>query len=40
LLSYLKLSTKTKGLLINFNSEIIKDHITSMVTEDYRALPD
>src|SRR6187397_3104606 len=28
LLSYLKLSTKTKGLLINFNSEIIKDHIT------------
>src|SRR4051812_10397201 len=38
LLSYLKLSTKAKGLLINFNSEIIKDQITSIVTEHYRML--
>ncbi len=40
LLSYLKLADKAKGLLINFNSEIVKDNITSIVTEKYRSLPD
>ena len=40
LLSYLKLSGKSKGLLINFNSEVIKDQISSMVTEQFKLLPD
>lgn len=40
LLSYLKLANKPKGLLINFNCEIVKDQISSYVTENYRQLPD
>lgn len=39
LLSYLKLSGKPKGLLINFNSEILKEQITPLVTEEFRKLP-
>jgi GxxExxY protein len=40
LLSYMKLANKPKGLLINFNCEIIKEQITSLVTEKYRLLPE
>lgn len=40
LLSYLKLANKPKGLLINFNCEIVKNQISSFVTEKYRQLPD
>ncbi len=40
LLSYLKLACKSKGLLINFNCEKIKEQITSLVTEDFRNLPE
>ena len=40
LLSYLKLADKQKGLLINFNCEVIKDQLTSMVTEKFKQLPD
>lgn len=39
LLSYLKLTDKPKGLLINFNSINIKDQIVSMVTEKFAQLP-
>jgi GxxExxY protein len=39
LLSYLKLSKKPKGLLINFNSENIKDHLVSLVIEEFAKLP-
>ena len=39
LLSYLKLSEKPKGLLINFNCENIKDHLVSLVTEEFAKLP-
>ena len=39
LLSYLKITSKPKGLLINFNCEVIKDQISSIVTEDFRNLP-
>jgi GxxExxY protein len=39
LLSYLKLALKPKGLLINFNCEIIKDHLVSLVTDVYAKLP-
>jgi GxxExxY protein len=39
LLSYLKLTEKPKGLLINFNCENIKDHLVSIVTEEYAWLP-
>jgi len=39
LLSYLKLSGKPKGLLINFNCEVIKDQIVSMVTKEFAAYP-
>lgn len=39
LLSYLKLSGKPKGLLINFNSENIKDQLVSLVTEEFAKLP-
>ena len=39
LLSYLKLSQKPKGLLINFNSVILKDQITPLVTEEFAKLP-
>jgi GxxExxY protein len=39
LLSYLKLSAKPKGLLINFHTEVItKSHI-SLVTEVYQKYP-
>jgi len=39
LLSYLKLSGKPKGLLINFNSENIKEQLISLVTEEFAKLP-
>ena len=39
LLSYLKLTGKPKGLLINFNSENIKEQLISLVTEEYAKLP-
>jgi GxxExxY protein len=39
LLSYLKLTEKPKGLLINFHSENIKEQLVSLVTEEYAALP-
>lgn len=39
LLSYLKLTDKPKGLLINFNCVTIKDQIVSMVTEKFAILP-
>jgi len=39
LLSYLKLSGKPKGLLINFNSENIKEQLVSLVTEEFSKLP-
>ena len=40
LLSYLQLSELPKGLLINFNSQRIKDDLISMVTRKYAELPD
>lgn len=39
LLSYLKLTAKPKGLLINFNVENIKDHLIPLVTEEFSKLP-
>ena len=39
LLSYLKLLGKPKGLLINFNCEVIKDQVVSVVTKEFAALP-
>lgn len=39
LLSYLKLSGKPKGLLINFNCENIREQMTSLVTENFAKLP-
>jgi len=39
LLSYLKLTGKPKGLLINFNSENIKEQLVSLVTDEYAKLP-
>ena len=39
LLSYLKLTGKPKGLLINFHCEIIKDQLVSLVTEEFAKLP-
>lgn len=40
LLSYLKLTTKPKGLLINFNCEnITKDGLIPLVTENFSKLP-
>lgn len=38
LLSYLKLTGKTKGLLLNFNCEVIKEQVKSIVTENFRRL--
>ncbi|HRG91077.1 MAG TPA: GxxExxY protein [Chitinophagales bacterium] len=38
LLSYLKLTGKPKGLLINFNSTNISKDLVSLVTEKYRRL--
>lgn len=41
LLSYLKLTEKPKGLLINFNCvNISKDGLVPLVTEKFKALPD
>ncbi|KAB2880339.1 GxxExxY protein [bacterium] len=39
LLSYLKLTLKPKGLLINFHCENIKEYLVSLVTEKFAALP-
>ncbi len=39
LLSYLKLSEKPKGLLINFNTENISKNTISLVTELFRNYP-
>jgi len=39
LLSYLKLTSKPKGLLINFHSESITEQLISLVTEDFAKLP-
>lgn len=39
LLSYLKLTGKPKGLLINFNCENISEDLVSMVTEEFAKLP-
>lgn len=40
LLSYLKLTGKPKGLLINFHCENIKDHLVPLVTDVFAKLPD
>ena len=37
--TYLKLTNKPKGLLINFYSEVVKDQIVSYVTPAFSALP-
>ncbi len=39
LLSYLKLTGKPKGLLINFHCENIKEHLVSLVTDEFAKLP-
>ena len=39
LLTYLKLTRKPKGLLINFNCESIKDHLISYVTDEFSKYP-
>ncbi len=39
LLTYLKLTNKPKGLLINFNCENISQNVISLVTEEYAKLP-
>jgi len=39
LLSYLKLTGKPKGLLINFNCENIKEQMVSLVTTEFAKLP-
>ncbi len=38
LLSYLKLTGKPKGLLINFHCENIKDHLVPLVTDEFAKL--
>lgn len=40
LLSYLKLTNKPKGLLINFNCERILDQLVPMVTRAFAELPE
>ena len=40
LLSYLRLTNKPKGLLINFHCENIKDHLVPLVTETFSKLPE
>jgi GxxExxY protein len=40
LLSYLRLTGKPKGLLINFHCENIKEHLVPLVTEEFAKLPD
>lgn len=39
LLSYLKLTGKPKGLLINFNCENITESLVPLVTEEFSKLP-
>jgi len=39
LLSYLKLSGKPKGLLLNFHCENIKEQMVSLVTDEFAKLP-
>lgn len=39
LLSYLRLTGKPRGLLINFFCENIKEQLVSLVTEEYAKLP-
>jgi GxxExxY protein len=39
LISYLKLSGKPKGLLINFHTENISSSTTSLITEEFSKLP-
>lgn len=39
LLTYLKLTEKPKGLLINFNCENIIKHLVPLVTEEFAKLP-
>ena len=39
LLSYLKLTCKPKGLLINFNTENITQSLVPQVTEEFAELP-
>ncbi len=39
LLSYLKLTGKPKGLLINFHSENIVEQLVPLVTEEFAKLP-
>lgn len=39
LLSYLKLTGKPKGLLLNFNCENIREQLVSLVTEEFARLP-
>lgn len=39
LLTYLKLTGKPKGLLINFNSDNISNSLVSLVTENFAKLP-
>ncbi len=39
LLSYLKLTGKPKGLLINFNCENIREQLISLVTKEFAKLP-
>lgn len=40
LLTYLKLSQKPKGLLINFNVDNIARHLVPMVTKDFEKIPE
>lgn len=40
LLSYLKLTGKPKGLLINFHCQNIKDHLVPLVTDVFAKLPE
>lgn len=39
LLSYLKLTAKPKGLLINFHCENISEQLISLVTDEFAKLP-
>src|SRR4030095_14155157 len=40
LLTYLRLTSKPKGLLINFNCKNISSELVPLVTEEYSKLPD
>ena len=39
LLSYLRITGKTKGLLLKFNCETIKEDMVSIVTKEFALLP-